>query len=166
MQPIHDLPPVSKDSEDKRNSCQSSQWQASHFESLNRSRSTNTLEAPVRSILGGNSNGSRFWDQSPNCLKTVIRSYRGPILTIHYRRERLQWARNHYRWRAIDWRCVIFLDESRFCLNRADGRIRIYRQTGERYNSNCVLEHDRFGGRSVMVWGAINENFRSDLIIV
>lgn len=94
------------------------------------------------------------------------RPYRGPILTAYHRRERLRWARQHYRWRLLDWRRVIFSDESRFRVSRADGRVRLYRRLGERYNANCVFEHDRFGGGSVMVWGAINEDFRSNLIIV
>lgn len=72
------------------------------------------------------------------------RPYRGPILTAHHRRERLRWSRQHYRWRLLDWRRVIFSDEYRFCVNRADGRIRIYRRLGERYTSSCVFEHDRF----------------------
>lgn len=36
----------------------------------------------------------------------------------------------------------------------------------ERYNTTCELEHDDFSGESVMVWGAINEKFRWNLIIV
>ena len=31
---------------------------------------------------------------------------------------------------------------------------------------NCVLEHNRFGGGSVMVWAAINHTFKSELVIV
>ena len=32
--------------------------------------------------------------------------------------------------------------------------------------ANCVLERNRFSGGSVMVWGAINAGFRSNLIIL
>ena len=59
------------------------------------------------------------------------RPYRGPILTAYHRRERLRWARQHYRWRLLDWRRVIFSDESRFRVSRADGRVRLYRRLGE-----------------------------------
>ena len=60
----------------------------------------------------------------------------------------------------------MFSDESRFCLSNQDGRIRVYRRAGERYRDGCVLQRDRYGGASVMVWGAINTNFRSRLVIV
>ena len=45
-----------------------------------------------------------------------------------------------------------FSDESRFYLQRGDGRVRVYRRRNERYADWCVLERDRFGGMgSVMV---------------
>ena len=53
------------------------------------------------------------------------------------------------------WRRVLFTDESRFTLYRADGRRRVYRRRGERFADACVVERDRFGGGSVMVWGGI-----------
>jgi len=52
---------------------------------------------------------------------------------------------------------VIFSDESRFTLQMADGRTRVYRRPGERYNDGCVIEVNRFH-RGVMVWGAITAN--------
>jgi hypothetical protein len=46
--------------------------------------------------------------------------------------------------------------ESRFMLQKRDGRTRVYRRRNERFARNCVLEVDNFGGRSVMMWGAIS----------
>ena len=34
----------------------------------------------------------------------------------------------------------------------------------DRYAANCVLEHDRFGGGSVMVWAGIRHDGRSLLL--
>ena len=59
-----------------------------------------------------------------------------------------------------------FTDESRFTLYRADGRRRVYRRRGERFADACVVERDRFGGGSVMVWGGIVHGIKSQLIIV
>ena len=41
-----------------------------------------------------------------------------------------------------------------FNLSHHDGRIRVFRR-GERFADNCLIERDRFGGGSVMVWGGI-----------
>ncbi len=43
-------------------------------------------------------------------------------LTAVHRRSRLQWANAHIRWRLKLWKGVLFTDESRFSLYRADGR--------------------------------------------
>ena len=64
------------------------------------------------------------------------------------------------------WRRVLFTDESRFTLYRADGRRRVYRRRGDRFADACVVERDRFGGGSVMVWGGIAHGIKSQLIIV
>ena len=64
------------------------------------------------------------------------------------------------------WRRVFFTDESRFTLFRPDGRPRVYRRRGERFADACVLERDRFGGDSVMVWGGISHGLTSPLIVI
>ena len=64
------------------------------------------------------------------------------------------------------WRRALFTDESRFTLYRADGRRRVYQRRGERFADACVVEQDRFGGSSVMVWGGIAHGIKSQLIIV
>ena len=42
----------------------------------------------------------------------------------------------------------------------------MYRRQGGRYVRPCVIERDRFGVGGVMVWGAINAVFKSQLVIV
>lgn len=92
------------------------------------------------------------------------RPYHGPILTRRHRQLRMNFALNHQR--RVNWHDVVFSDESRFNLYQTDGRVRVYRRDGERFADNCVVERDRFGGGGVMVWGAINYNFRSRLLII
>ena len=53
------------------------------------------------------------------------------------------------------WRNVMFSDESRFLMYRADGRRRVYRRDGKRFRDNCEDEVDRFGGGGLMVWAGI-----------
>ena len=86
------------------------------------------------------------------------RPYRGPILTARHRRDRLQWAQARVNWRNPQWRRVLFTDESRFCIDNADGRIRVWRRPGERYADACVLQRNPWGGPSVMIWAGIGLN--------
>ena len=45
-------------------------------------------------------------------------------------------------------------------------RIRIFRRRSERFADNCLLERDRFGRGSVMVWGGIVDGRKTDLIVI
>ena len=90
----------------------------------------------------------------------------GPVLRRQHRRQRLRWCTNVRVWNLRNWRRVWFSDESRFLLQRRDGRQRVYRRDNERFAPNCVRQVDRFGGGSVMVWGAMSYNHRSDLVII
>ena len=47
-----------------------------------------------------------------------------------------------------------FSDESRFMLQKRDGRTRFYRRRNERFARYRVLEVDNFCGGSRMMWGA------------
>lgn len=90
----------------------------------------------------------------------------GPVLRPLHRRRRLRWC-NNVRIRTLqNWRRIWFSDESRFLLQRHDGRQRLYRRRHKRFAPICVRQVDRFGGESVMVWGTISYNQKSDLVIV
>ena len=104
----------------------------------------------------------RLKDYGIRCRRPV----KGQILTRRHRQLRVRWATDMLRVRRQNWNRVVFSDESRFTLSFADGGLRVYRRRHERFADSCVLERDRFGGGSVMVWGAISSGFRSDLIIV
>ena len=94
------------------------------------------------------------------------RPYVGPVLQRQHRRLRVRWCTNVQGWNLRNWRRVWFSDESRFLLQRHDGRQRVYRRRNERFANNCVAEVDRFGGGSVMMWGAISYTGRSELVLV
>ena len=78
--------------------------------------------------------------------------YVGQVLTARHRAARLQWEQRHFRMGRQQWARVLFSDECRFNLSHHDGRITRRR---ERFADNCLIEMDRFGGGSVMVWGGI-----------
>ena len=94
------------------------------------------------------------------------RPYRGPILNQQRRATRLQWVTQRLQWRAREWGRVLFTDESRFCLSHGDGRVRVWRRRGERFADACVIQQDRWGGGSVMVWGGIHQRGRTNLIVL
>ncbi|GFT91154.1 transposable element Tcb2 transposase [Trichonephila clavipes] len=94
------------------------------------------------------------------------RPFRALPLTPEYRQLRLQWCQARSMWNVTDWQKVVFSDESRFVLGTDDNRVRVWRRSGERYNSpHTVLRHTaRTAG--VMVWGAIAYDSRSTLIVM
>ena len=83
------------------------------------------------------------------------RPHRGLDLTPVRRRNRLEWANAHIRWRLARWRGVLFTDESRFSLFRADGRQRVWRHVGERFSDVNVVNRVAHGGGGVMVWAGV-----------
>ena len=80
----------------------------------------------------------------------------------------MAWVTAHAprRFPLKQWRQVFFTDESRFCLYRSDGRQCVYRRRGERFADSCVVERDRFGGGSVIVWGGISHGLKSQLVVI
>ena len=94
------------------------------------------------------------------------RPARKPMLTRRHRQERLAWARQWRHLTVNHWRHIIFADESRFELHRADGRVRVRRLAGERLQDDCVVETVGHGGGSVHVWGAMHAGGVSALVVL
>ncbi|ROI27647.1 Acyl-coenzyme A thioesterase 3 [Anabarilius grahami] len=83
------------------------------------------------------------------------RPHRGLDLTAVHRRNRLEWANAHIRWCLALWRGVLFKDEPRFSLNRADGRQHVWRCVGEWFADVNIVDRVAHGGGGVMVWAGI-----------
>ena len=94
------------------------------------------------------------------------RPRKGIILTPRHRQARLRWATQHLRFTRADWAHVLFVDETRVNMSNADNRIRIYPRRGERHAANCVVERDRYGGGSVMIWAGISMHTKTEAIVV
>lgn len=136
------------------------------------SRRNRFLSAPKIAGLVRNATGTRI------CAKTVQRRlhsarlrsrrpYVGVPLTAGHRRARLNWATAHRRWARRQWNEVVFTDESRFNLSFSDGRVRIWRRRGERFQDPAnVVERDRYGGGSVMIWGGISNRAKTDIVSI
>jgi len=83
-----------------------------------------------------------------------IRPVKRAYLTARHRQARFNWARIHRQWTLRMWQDVIFSNESRYFLAKHDGRLRVYRRPGDRFQ-NCTV-NEASDRRSVMVWGAIS----------
>lgn len=88
----------------------------------------------------------------------------GPTLNAGHRRARLQFGRDHVNWNIEDWSRVLFTDESRFCLYNSDRRVRVVRRPNERYAQCNIRAIMPFNGGSVMVWGGITYDARTNLV--
>lgn len=118
-----------------------------------------------------NATGVRISDQTVrNRLHSHnLRAFRPavrPRLTMRHRTNRLEFARLHVNLDRARLRNILFTDESRFCLDFHDGRRRVWRSKNERYANCNVVEHDRFGGGSIMVWGGISLDGSTDLYVI
>jgi hypothetical protein len=78
----------------------------------------------------------------------------GPILTALHERNRLSFFLNHQLW------------NERFQISNNDCRVLVLRRPGERYVQCNIRRVDKFGGRSLMVWGGISFNGRTQLVVV
>jgi transposase len=87
-------------------------------------------------------------------------------LTRNQRQARMHFAQEHHNWQIRHWRRIMFTDESRFALCSNDGRVRVWRRAGERFLPSTVQEVVPFGNGSVMVWGGISIDDKSDLVVI
>ena len=55
---------------------------------------------------------------------------------------------------------------NRFNVEFADGRIRVWRRKGERYDPANIIQRDRYGGGSVMIWGGISHSGETELVTI
>lgn len=63
------------------------------------------------------------------------RPSKGPELERHHRVARLQFAREHSKWKLQQWANVLWTDECRVALRAPDGRESVYKRRGERFLS-------------------------------
>ncbi|GFX66921.1 transposable element Tcb1 transposase [Trichonephila clavipes] len=93
------------------------------------------------------------------------RPLRTLALTPQRRRARLEWCRARETW-MMEWRNVVFSDESRFCFFNDSQRIRVWRRRGERSILAVTVKHPTARQRGIMVWGAIAYDSTSPLVCI
>ncbi|GFX26700.1 transposable element Tcb1 transposase [Trichonephila clavipes] len=65
---------------------------------------------------------------------------------------------------AVEWNEVVFTEKSHICLQHHDGRIRVWRQRGERMLNRCIMHRHTGPAPGIMVWGGIGYHFRTPLV--
>ena len=60
---------------------------------------------------------------------------------------------------------LLFSDESKINVSFADHNLRAWRRTGERFDDSCFVEHDLWGGGSVLALGG-STAFQDSLQVV
>ncbi|GFU87285.1 transposable element Tcb1 transposase [Trichonephila clavipes] len=86
----------------------------------------------------------------------------GLPLTQNHRCLRRQWCEERRMW-AVEWNEVFITDKSRICLQHHDGRIRVWRQRGERMLNSCVMHRHTGPATGFTVWGGIGYHSRTSL---
>ena len=80
-------------------------------------------------------------------------------LTEDHKKDRVKFAHSIFQ-NNIDFDLLVFSDESRFCLG-PDNRCRWMRKNDR--TNDCFSDHDKFS-KSIMVYGAIGKNYKSELV--
>lgn len=89
-----------------------------------------------------------------------------PRLLPRHRKQRLLWARKMDTLEEDVWQYVIFTDESKICAYGPDGNNRVWRRRGSPLKSHHYTSTVKFGGKSVMVWGAITYHGVGKLVFI
>ena len=58
------------------------------------------------------------------------------------------------------------MDETKIKLSGSNGRLSVYRRTGERAHDNCVVDTEQFGGGSILVWAGILMHTQTQIVRV
>ena len=132
----------------------------------NRQYTTRRLQIDFQHAIGQRISNQTIRNRLHEGDLRARRPARGPILTRQHRARRYEFAKEHQNWRLQDWRTVLFTDESRFYLSACGRPARVWRRPGERYEDCYIVETDRYGGGSVMVWGGASYEGRTDLCVI
>ncbi|CAH2100838.1 unnamed protein product [Euphydryas editha] len=95
----------------------------------------------------------------------AFRPARALQLLPQHRRPRLAFAREYGNWTMEQWKNVLFSNESRIALRGPDGRQRVYRRKKERFTPCAMTETVGYQGGSIMIWGGISYEARTELVI-
>ena len=98
--------------------------------------------------------GLMAWMRNPNLYLPI--PTRMPLLTANHHHLCLEWTQRWQNLTMAHWQHVIFDDESRFQLCPVDGRLKVHRLPGERFQQRRQAYRVQAGGGSVHGWRAFH----------
>jgi len=89
-----------------------------------------------------------------------------PFLSERHTKARLEFALAHKEWTTEDWKRVVWTDESTFEIGKYSRQPRVLRAVGEKYIKECLAPTFKSGRTSLMIWGAISYNKKSEIVFM
>lgn len=89
---------------------------------------------------------------------------RKPLLRAVNKQKRLEFAKKHRNWTIDQWKSVLWTDESKFEIFGSRRRQYVRRKVGQRLDQRCIMPTVKFGGGSIMVWGAFSFDGVGELV--
>jgi hypothetical protein len=86
----------------------------------------------------------------------AVAKVKKPLLKLHHKREKMDFAEKYLHWTVEDWKRVIWLDETKINRFGLDGRQWAWKKKGERLSDRLVQPTVKFRGGSLMMWGCIS----------
>lgn len=119
-------------------------------------------------------NTAKRFQIHPNTVAKILkkahfkrrRPISGPILTQNHKNIRRIWALSCQNWTQTDWSKVLFTDECRFSLNSDDKRVHVWSRARTRKSGEFSQKYDRWGSKSLMIWGGVSADNRTRPILI
>ncbi|UYV76117.1 hypothetical protein LAZ67_13002616 [Cordylochernes scorpioides] len=128
-----------------------------------RSVTSQTVAQHIQSVTHYPVSARSIRRRSQQCGLSARRPLLRLLLTHSHRRLHRQWCDERRMWTA-EWNAIVFTDESRFCLQNQDGRIRVWRHRGETMLNSCVMHRHTGPATGIMIWSGIGYHSRTPLV--
>ena len=87
-----------------------------------------------------------------------------PFISKKNLRSRLNWAHDHKNWTDLQWKTVLFTDESCFSVRPMKNRLKVWKKKGQDLAMKHIVPTFKSGYLSVSVWGGFSSKGRTPLV--